>query len=131
MPKAKKSETDKPVKLKDLKSKVEKPEKAKKARKKDKHAAAPEPVVAVEKPAKVGRKPAAAKALVAKIAKVAKPKPVAPPEPEIVITNDDIALRAYFIAERRQAMGWPGDSSSDWIEAESQLRAEAKRKAKK
>lgn len=128
MPKAKKSETDKPVKLKDLKSKVAKPEKEKKARKKDKAIEAPSPVVAVEKPAKLGRKPAAAKALVAK---VAKPKPVAAPEPEIVITNDDIALRAYFIAERRQAMGWPGDSSSDWVEAESQLRAEAKRKAKK
>lgn len=42
-----------------------------------------------------------------------------------VIHHDDIALRAYFIAERRQQMGWPGDSATDWAEAEKQLRAEA------
>ena len=47
---------------------------------------------------------------------------------QIEITEQHIATRAYYIAERRQLMGWPGDSSSDWIEAESQLRAEAKRK---
>jgi hypothetical protein len=44
------------------------------------------------------------------------------------ISGDDIALRAYFIAERRQKMGWPGDSTGDWVEAERQLRAEAARK---
>jgi len=43
------------------------------------------------------------------------------------ITGDDIALRAYFIAERRQKMGWPGDSTGDWVEAERQLVAEAKK----
>ena len=41
-----------------------------------------------------------------------------------VIRNDDIALRAYFIAERRQQLGQPGDSLGDWIEAERQLRSE-------
>jgi hypothetical protein len=71
-------------------------------------------------------KPAPAKV---KAAKPEKAKPAAKPAP--VITNDDISLRAYFIAERRQAMGWPGDSSSDWVEAERQLKAEAARKAKK
>lgn len=45
----------------------------------------------------------------------------------IVISGDDIALRAYYIAERRQKMGWPGDSTNDWVEAERQLRAEAKK----
>lgn len=45
-----------------------------------------------------------------------------------VISSDDIALRAYFIAERREKMGWPGDSTGDWVEAERQLLAEAKRK---
>lgn len=40
-------------------------------------------------------------------------------------TNEDIALRAYFIAERRQALGWPGDSTGDWVEAERQLLEEA------
>jgi hypothetical protein len=28
-------------------------------------------------------------------------------------------------------MGWPGNSSTDWIEAEAQLIAEAKRRLKK
>lgn len=50
------------------------------------------------------------------------------PEPAPVITQDQIATRAYYIGERRQRMGWPGDPSSDWIEAEAQLVAEAKRK---
>lgn len=60
-----------------------------------------------------------------KAAKEAKP---APKKPAIVISNDDISLRAYFIAERRQKLGWPGDSTGDWVEAERQLRAEAKKK---
>ena len=50
------------------------------------------------------------------------PKPVTS---EPVISHDDICLRAYFIAERRQKMGWQGDSSTDWSDAVSQLRAEA------
>lgn len=44
---------------------------------------------------------------------------------EPVIPHDDISLRAYFIAERRQQMGWPGDSATDWADAEAQLKAEA------
>ena len=40
-------------------------------------------------------------------------------------SDEAIALRAYFIAERRQAAGLPGDSHQDWIEAERQLAAEA------
>jgi len=44
------------------------------------------------------------------------------------ISGEDIALRAYFIAERRHKMGWPGDSTGDWVEAERQLKAEAARK---
>jgi hypothetical protein len=47
------------------------------------------------------------------------------PVAEPVIHHDDIALRAYFISERRQQMGWPGDSATDWADAEAQLRAEA------
>lgn len=47
------------------------------------------------------------------------------PVKEPVIKHDDIALRAYFIAELRQKMGWPGDSATDWADAEKQLRAEA------
>jgi hypothetical protein len=49
---------------------------------------------------------------------------------EILISNDDIALRAYFISEARHANGHGGDETSDWIEAERQLRAEAAAKKK-
>jgi hypothetical protein len=48
-----------------------------------------------------------------------------PPAKEPLISHDDIALRAYFIAERRHKMGWPGDSGTDWADAVKQLRAEA------
>lgn len=47
------------------------------------------------------------------------------PASEPVLHHDDIALRAYFIGERRQKMGWPGDSGTDWSDAIGQLRAEA------
>ncbi len=42
-------------------------------------------------------------------------------------TSDEIRLRAYFIAERREKMGWPGNSEGDWVEAERQLLAEARK----
>ena len=59
-------------------------------------------------------------------------KPTPPPASKSHhIPREDIQLRAYFISERRQTMGWPGNSSTDWIEAESQLVAEAKRRLKK
>ena len=62
-----------------------------------------------------------------------KPKAAAKPvkkkeEAAKVITTDDIALRAYFIAERRQAAGGHGDEDGDWVEAERQLCAEAGKK---
>jgi len=44
------------------------------------------------------------------------------------VTDEDIGLRAYFIHERRHKMGWPGDATSDWVEAERQLAAESARK---
>ena len=50
------------------------------------------------------------------------PKPTAK---EPVIAHDDIALRAYFIAERRHKMGWPGDSATDWADAVKQLHVES------
>jgi hypothetical protein len=37
-------------------------------------------------------------------------------------TTEDIALRAYFIAEKRQQLGLYGSPESDWLEAERQLR---------
>lgn len=39
-------------------------------------------------------------------------------------TDDEIRLRAYFIAERRVQMGIPGSEDDDWMEARRQLEAE-------
>jgi hypothetical protein len=50
-------------------------------------------------------------------------KPAAKPAP--AYTQADISLRAYFIAEKRIAVGLPGDPHQDWLEAERQLKAEA------
>jgi hypothetical protein len=47
-----------------------------------------------------------------------------------VITSDDIALRAYFISEKRRTASLPGDEHHDWLEAERQLVAESKRRKK-
>jgi len=74
------------------------------------------------------KKAAAPKAKAAPKVKAAKTEKAAV---EIIISNDDIALRAYFIAEKRAQFGWPGDQTGDWVEAERQLRAEAKAKKKK
>ena len=41
-------------------------------------------------------------------------------------TSDDVALRAYFIAEKRRHLGQPGSEHGDWLEAERQLLAESK-----
>jgi hypothetical protein len=100
---------------------------------------------AVKAPAKKIAKPAkqeTAKTTAALEIKVKKPaskstatqKTTTTPPPassDLHIPREDIQLRAYFISERRQTMGWPGNSSTDWIEAESQLVAEAKRRLKK
>jgi len=56
-------------------------------------------------------------------------KPLKKNKPAVkAITTDEIALRAYFIAESRQAVGGHGDEHGDWVEAERQLRAEAGKK---
>ncbi len=60
-----------------------------------------------------------AKKLVRKAPSVASVRPAAS-----VISGEDIALRAYFIAEKRLYTGLTGDSESDWLEAERQLLAE-------
>jgi hypothetical protein len=39
-------------------------------------------------------------------------------------TDEDIRLRAYFIAERRHRLALPGDADSDWLEAKRQLLSE-------
>ena len=45
-------------------------------------------------------------------------------------TREDIALRAYFISEKRRANGVHGDEHQDWLEAERQLAAESARPAR-
>ncbi|HEV2840614.1 MAG TPA: hypothetical protein VGW39_04750 [Chthoniobacterales bacterium] len=47
------------------------------------------------------------------------------PEP----SDEEIRIRAYFIAERRLQLSLQGDSAHDWIEAKRQLVEEAKRRA--
>ena len=39
-------------------------------------------------------------------------------------TEEEIRMRAYFIAERRVQMGIPGSEHDDWLEARRQLEAE-------
>ena len=56
--------------------------------------------------------------------KPAAKKPAVPKTPKASYTQDDIALRAYFIAEKRHRLGVHGDSHSDWVEAERQLASE-------
>ena len=65
----------------------------------------------VKKAAKKAAKNAAAKAPAKKAAKAAA-KPAAKPSP------DAIAQAAYLIYRRRVELGLPGDSHSDWLEAE-------------
>ena len=57
-------------------------------------------------------------------------KPAAPKKKVASCTQDEIALRAYFIAEKRQSLGLPGDAHTDWIKAERELAAESSAKKK-
>jgi len=65
-------------------------------------------------------KPAARNAEVVPAVKPAKRKTVKPSP----VRQEDIAFRAYLIGEKRQQLGLPGDSLSDWVEAERQLLGE-------
>ena len=81
-------------------------------------------------PAKRAAKPAAP-AAPAGVKKTAAPKKSAAPpkraaKTTATFTDDDVALRAYFIAEKRRHLGQPGSEHGDWLEAERQLLAESK-----
>ena len=41
---------------------------------------------------------------------------------------EQVALRAYFIGERRRNLGMPGDETSDWVAAEREILEELKAK---
>lgn len=60
-------------------------------------------------------------------------KPVDPKKPSLSLSSyeppdEDIRIRAYFIAERRIQLRLQGDSDHDWIEARRQLVEEANRR---
>ena len=42
------------------------------------------------------------------------------------LSNEQVALRAYFIGERRRKLGFPGDETSDWVEAKREISEELK-----
>jgi hypothetical protein len=87
------------------------------------------PITSTPKPRAVAKTKPAARVVAATPA-VATPKPVRTvkkkPAPELTLTlrQEDVALRAYFIAEKRQKLGLPGDSTSDWVQAEAELTSE-------
>jgi hypothetical protein len=43
-------------------------------------------------------------------------------------SSEQVALRAYFIGERRRSLGIHGDETSDWVAAEKELLAELRAK---
>ena len=72
--------------------------------------------------------PATKKKKAATAKKSAAKKPAASPDKEPVEpTDEQIRLRAYFLAERRHKLSLPGDSAHDWIEARRQLIEESQR----
>jgi hypothetical protein len=71
------------------------------------------------------KKPATARKSAAKAPGTTSAKPAAPQPGEP--TDEEIRMRAYFIAERRHKLSLPGDSNHDWIEARRQLLEEAAR----
>lgn len=82
-------------------------------------------------PAKRAAKPAAAVKLAAPSKPAAAKKPAAPRKPAAGkakaspgFSQEDVAVRAYFVSEKRRADGLPGDEHGDWLEAERQLLAE-------
>jgi long-chain acyl-CoA synthetase len=78
--------------------------------------AAPKPKAAKSAPAKapVTKAPAAPKATAKKASGKSAPKP----------TQEQIALRAYFISQERQRSGRYGCPESDWLQAERSVFAE-------
>jgi len=53
-----------------------------------------------------------------------KSKKTIPVELVEILTTETIAVRAYYISEKRHHLGLSGDPASDWVEAEQQLQRE-------
>ena len=87
---------------------------------------APEPKKKAATPAKKKKTVAMKKPSTRKpTTSAAKPAASRPVEP----TDDQIRIRAYFLAERRHQLSLPGDSAHDWIEARRQLIEEASKQS--
>ncbi|RYD85535.1 MAG: DUF2934 domain-containing protein [Verrucomicrobiaceae bacterium] len=43
----------------------------------------------------------------------------------VIFTQEDIALRAYFLSEKRRTSGAPADPHQDWLDAERELTNES------
>jgi Protein of unknown function (DUF2934) len=76
----------------------------------------------VKEAAPVAKKAAKKAAKASPAAKKAAPSDPAP-APKVVVkpTNDAIARAAYLIYRKRVEQGLPGNSQSDWLEAEREL----------
>ena len=92
---------------------------------------APEPVATVAKPVAASPPAVNGDGPTPKPAVKKKPAKKAVKKKPVTFTTEEIALRAYFIAEHRQRHGHHGDSHSDWIQAERQLKKEHRRKTAK
>lgn len=77
---------------------------------------------AEEKPARRARSTSSRKKSAAKAAKPRKTKTAATAIADP--TDDEIRIRAYFVAERRHRLSLGGDADSDWLEAKRQLLSE-------
>jgi hypothetical protein len=51
-------------------------------------------------------------------------KPPVPSSKAKEPSYEQVQLRAYFIGERRKSLGIPGSETSDWVQAELELKAE-------
>jgi hypothetical protein len=74
---------------------------------------------------KAKRKKAAPKKQTMRARKPAAPKKTPSPSMGPEPSDEEIRIRAYFIAERRLQLSLQGDSAHDWIEAKRQLIEEA------
>jgi hypothetical protein len=80
---------------------------------------------AIDAAPKAKRKKVAAKQKKTAAVKPTAPKKVSAPASINEPSDEEIRLRAYFIAERRIQLSLQGDSTHDWIEARRQLMEEA------
>lgn len=84
---------------------------------------------AIDASAKPRRKKATPKKKPARAIKTVAPKKASSSASINEPSDEEIRVRAYFIAERRIQLSLQGDSDHDWIEARRQLVEEANRTA--